>query len=114
MSKRQRRKRRNGRKGKASVVGQPKTHADLLRLALHWFGSGDSFSELVRHGNVSWSAMQLVTLAVLWSWSDRSTLSAAFVDARDLAMKMFGGVAVTTYQGMTGALRSYTAPLLAL
>jgi hypothetical protein len=96
------------------VVVQPKTHADLLRQALHWFCNSDSFSELIRHGNVSWSAMQLVTLAVLWAWSDRSTLTAAFTDAKDLALKMFGDVAVTTYQGMIGALRSYTAPLLAL
>lgn len=114
MSTTQRRRSRNRRKFKASVIVQPRTHADLLRQALHWFCSDDSFSELVRHGNVSWSAMQLVTLAVLWSWSDRSTLSAAFVDARDLALKMFGAVAVTTYQGMVGALRSYTAPLLTL
>jgi hypothetical protein len=114
MSKRQRRKKWNCRKRKASVVVQPKTHADLLRQALHWFGSSDSFSELVRHGNVSWSAMQLVTLAVLWAWSDRSTLTAAFVDARDLALKMFGAVAMATYQGMMGALRSYTETLLAL
>ncbi len=82
MSKKQRRKSSRGSKGKASVVVQPKTHADLLRQALHWFGDSDSFSELIRHGNVSWSAMQLVTLAVLWSWSDRSTLTAAFVDLR--------------------------------
>ncbi len=114
MSKRQRRKRRNGKERKTSVAVQPKTHADLLREALLWFGRNDSFSELVCHGNVSWSAMQLITLAVLWAWSDRSTLTDAFVDARDLALKMFGSVAVTTYQGMTGALRSYTAPLLAL
>ena len=96
MSNRQRRKRRNCKRRKTTVVVQPKTHADLLRQALHWFGSSDSFSELVRHGNVSWSARQLVTLAVLWSWSDRSTLTAAFVDARNLALNMFGGVAVTT------------------
>src|SRR5438552_9702270 len=114
MSNRQRRKTRKCRGRKPIEVAQPKTHADLLRQALNWFGSSDSFSELIRHGNVSWSAMQLVTLAVLWAWSDRSTLTAAFTDARDLAVKMFGDVAVTTYQGMMGALRSYTAPLLAL
>lgn len=114
MSKGQGRKNRDCRRRKAGGVVQRETHADLLRRALHWFGNGDSFSELVRHGNIGWSAMQLVTLAVLWSWSDRSTLTAAFVDARDLALRMFDDVAVTTYQGMMGALRSYTAPLLAL
>ena len=65
------RKSRNCRKRKASGAVQPKTHADLLRQALQWFGSNDSFSELVRHGNVNWSPLQLVALVVLWSWSDR-------------------------------------------
>jgi Transposase DDE domain len=108
------RKSRNCRKRKASGVVQSKTHADLLRQALQWFGSNDSFSELVRHGNVNWSPLQLVALVVLWSWSDRSALTAAFADARDLSLKMFGGVAVRSYQGMMGALRSYTASLLPL
>lgn len=114
MSKRQWRRKRNCRERKPSVVVQHTTYVDVLRQALHWFGSSDSFSELVRHGNVNWSGVQLVTLAVLWSWSDRGALTEAFADARDLALKMFGDVAVTTYQGMMGALRSYTAPLLAL
>lgn len=111
MSRRQQRKKG---KRRACVAVQPKTHADLLRQALNWFGNNDSFSELIRHGNASWSAMQLVTVAVLWAWSDRSTLTAGFTDAKELAVKMFGATAVTTYQGMMGALRSYTAPLLVL
>jgi hypothetical protein len=110
MSKRQQ---RNCAKREARV-SQPRTQADLLRQALHWFADSDSFSEMARHGNVSWSPLQLVTLVVLCTWSDRSTLTAAFVDAKDLALKMFGCVAVTTYQGMMGALRSYTEPLLSL
>jgi hypothetical protein len=114
MSTRQWRRSGNRRKRKAIAIAQSRTQADLLREALRWFGNDESFSELVRHGNVSWSAMQLVTLAVLWAWSDRSTLTAAFVDARDLALKMFGAVAMATYQGMMGALRSYTETLLAL
>src|SRR5665213_1286323 len=102
MSQRQRKKRGNCRKQNNSAGVQPKTQADLLRQSLNWFGSSDSFSELIRHGNVSWTAMQLATLAVLWVWSDRSTLTAAFIDAKDLAVEMFGDVAVTTYQGMMG------------
>lgn len=114
MSKKAPKEKQSRRERSVSGAAQPKTHADLLRQALQWFGDSNSFSELVRHGNVGWSAMQLVSLVVLWSWSDRSTLTAAFIDARDLAWKMFGRVAVTTYQGMMGALRSYTAPLLSL
>lgn len=114
MSKTERRRKRNSKKPKERRAAQPITHAVLLRRALCWFASDDSFSELARHGNVGWSAMQLATLAVLWAWSDRSTLTAAFVNARDLALEMSGAVAMTTYQGMMGALRSYTDSLLAL
>jgi hypothetical protein len=54
----------------------------------------------------------LAALGVLWSWSDRTTLTGAFDDARELANEMFGLVAVTSYQGFTGAMRSYTEQLL--
>jgi hypothetical protein len=84
------------------------THADLLQRALEWFSKGCDFTNLAPHGNVGWEAIQLVVLAVLWAWSDRSTLTKGFDDARQLAIEMFGSVAVNTYQGLTGALRSYT------
>ena len=58
--------------------------------------------------------VQLIVLAVLWAWSDRSTLTKGFDDARQLAIEMFGDVAVTTYQGLTTALQSYTEQFLPL
>src|SRR5271169_2725694 len=89
------------------------TQAGLLRRALEWFSKDCSFTDLRLHGNVGWEVIQLVALGVLWSWSDRTTLTGAFDDARELANEMFGLVAVTTYQGFTGAMRSYTEQLLA-
>jgi Transposase DDE domain len=88
------------------------THADCLRQALAWFANNDSFTNLRLHGNVSWTAGQLVLLAVLWVWSDQRTLTGAFDQASRLALEIFDKVAVTSYQGFTGALRSYTASLL--
>jgi hypothetical protein len=41
-------------------------------------------------------------------------LTGAFDDARELAAEMFGEVAVTTYQGLMGAMRVYTDQLLSL
>jgi hypothetical protein len=64
------------------------------------------------HGNVGWTAVPLVLLATLWAWSEHSTLTGAFVQASDIAHGLFGDVAVSSYQGLMGALRSYTAQLL--
>lgn len=88
------------------------SQARLLRRALEWFSNDCSFTDLRLHGNVGWTAIQLMALGVLWSWSDRATLTAAFDDAQQLATEMFGVVAVTTYQGFTGAMRTYTEQLL--
>src|SRR4051794_37867596 len=107
------------RNRKGSVAGRkkykalvPQTQAGLLRGALEWFAKDWSLTELRLHGNVSWKAMHLVALGILWSWSDQATLTGAFDHARQLATAMFGQVAVTSYQGLTGAMRAYTEQLL--
>jgi hypothetical protein len=103
-----------GSKCKQSAAHPKKavTHADGLRQALEWFVRDNSFANLSLHGNVGWTAVQLVALAVLWVWSDQRTLTGAFTHARRLAEDLFGTVAVTTYQGLGGALRRYTEQLL--
>ena len=78
--------------------------ADLLQRSLAWVVSEKIFEELPRHGNTSWLASELVMLAVLWVWSDRSTLTGALGDAKQLSLTMFGQVALTSYQGFTAAL----------
>jgi len=101
-----------GRKPRSAQVSQ--TQADLLRRALDWFSDGCNFTDLALHGNVGWKPIQLVALTVLWTWSDRAMLTGAFDEARQLATDMFGTVAVTSYQGLTGAMRAYTDQLLPL
>jgi hypothetical protein len=88
------------------------TYGWALRRALREFVAGGSFADLTLHGNVGWKPTQLVVLAVLWVWSDQPTLTQAFQRARRLAERLFGTAAVTSYQGLCGALRSYTEPLL--
>ncbi len=100
----------NGRKQRVAKVAE--TQAGLLRGALQWFLKDCSFTDIRWHGNVAWKATELVALAVLWSWSDQSTLTGAFEHARQMAGDMFDDVAVISYQGLTGALRTYTEPLL--
>lgn len=88
------------------------THGDLLRKALTWVVNDSMFSDVQLHGNITWRAKQLVILAVLWVWSDKHTLGRSFVHARRLSRAMFGDVALTTYQGLTGALKKWSVHLL--
>lgn len=100
--------------GQRREVLDSQTQAALLRGALEWFSKGCSLTEVRLHGNVGWKVIDLVALAVLWSWSDHARLTDAFDHASELATEMFGLVAVTSYTGFTGALRSYTEKLLPL
>ena len=103
------------RKNDASTTPrQPLVWADLLQRALTWAIDEKIFDKFEKHGNTKWLASQLVVLAVLWVWSDRATLTGAFSDAHRLALKMFGDVALGSYQGFTAALLTWTAPILAV
>ena len=104
--------RRTARAGKRDATSAKFTQTDLLRRALKWFATGCHFNDLPLHGNVGWQPMQLTVLGVLWAWSDRSTLTKAFDDARQLACEIFGNVAVGSYQGFTWASRKYLEPLV--
>jgi hypothetical protein len=105
------------KQGNASGRSKPhgaqgsQTQAGLLQRALAWFLKDCSFTDLRLHGNVGWQACELVALGVLWSWSDRSTLGGAFEHASELANEMIV-LAVTSYQGLMGAMRAYTEQLL--
>lgn len=106
------------RKRQAELVGGETaapakfTYGKLLRKALLWAINDRMFSDIRLHGNIKWSPRQLVILAVLWVWSDQRTLGRSFDHARRLALAMFGSVAVTTYQGLTGALKTWSVKLL--
>ena len=85
-----------------------------MRKALSWAVSAKLFARLRCHGNTRWSAPALVSLATLWVWSDQATLSGAFAQARDAAERMLGSAALTTYPGLTAALRTWSAVLVPL
>lgn len=88
------------------------THGDLLRKALVWVINDRMFANVRMHGHTRWNPKQIVILAVLWVWSDKSTLVRAFIHARRLSLAMFGSVGVTTYQGLMGALKRWSTVLL--
>jgi len=79
-----------------------------IKQAIQWLLNSRIFDSFVLHGNTSWLSVHLVTLALLWIWSDKSKLTDAFEDARCHSTKLFGKAALSTYQGMAGALETWT------
>jgi len=90
------------------------TNGATLRRALTWIVDDGIFDHLSCHGNTKWLPIDLVVLAVLWVWSDCSTLTGAFARAARWARSLFGRVALDTYQGLSAALLRWTAVLLPL
>ena len=89
-------------------------HLDFLRKAMEWCVDQRIFQNLKTHGNISWIAKDLVMLAVLWVWSEKSQLTAAFQEAVVWSKRLFGGVAVGSYQALTNALVRYGGQLIPL
>jgi hypothetical protein len=83
-----------------------------VREALNWLLHPGIFEGFVFHGNTSWAPVELAVLALLWMWSDRPKLTDAFDEARTQSVKLLGKAALTTYQGMAGALETWTPRLM--
>jgi hypothetical protein len=107
-------KRKTTRQGKKQQSDNRGVPFEALQRALRWIINEDIFAELSLHGNTTWKVSQLIILAVLWVWSDKDTLTGAFAHAKQLAVSIFGEVALTTYQGLSNALVTWTAALLLL
>jgi hypothetical protein len=89
-------------------------HLDFLRKAMEWVLDGRIFHEVKVHGNTSWIAKDLVMLAVLWVWSEKSQLTVAFEEAVVWSKRLLGRVAVGSYQALTSALVTYGGQLVPL
>lgn len=87
-----------------------------LQDALKWALPASIFAACRSGVNVSWKARILTYAAVLWAWSDETTLGKRFVTARKLVIKMFrwqekpGG----SYQGFIKALHKWKEKLFAV
>lgn len=84
----------------------------LLKRAVKWIVTKDSFAKMRLHGNTKWVPQNLVVLAVLFAWSDSQRMTDGFDKAAKLAQKLFGVLAVETFQGMVRALVTYRARLI--
>jgi hypothetical protein len=89
-----------------------RTNGDDLRRALDWILNNKIFADLKVHGNVSWTGLALVRLAVFWVWSAESSLVAAANDAIACVIRIFGESAVNSYQALTDALKRYSDQLI--
>ncbi len=99
--------RKNRTRSRKNATGL-RTNGDDLRRALN----DKMFANLRLHGNVGWTAVSLVRLAVFWVWSSESSLVAAANDAIACVTRIFGDSAVASYQALTNALHRYSSQLL--
>lgn len=90
------------------------TNGDDLRRALDWVLNDDMFTDLKVHGNINWTAVGLVRLAIFWVWSPESSLVAAAKEAIGCVTRIFGTAELNSYQTITNALKRYSDQLLPL
>lgn len=95
-----------------SEDGRTNVHLAHLKEAMEWTIDSDSLQDVKTHGNTNWNARYLAMLAILWVWSERSQLTGAFKEAAVWSSRLFGFVAVTTYQALTTALVTYGGQLI--
>src|ERR1700747_2892667 len=89
-------------------------NGETLRSAVAWAVDRQIFAHLKVHGNTAWQIGDLILLAVIWVWSNDTTLTGAFVEAHRWAMDVLGRAAMHTYQGFIKALLTWTTSWLPL
>ena len=87
--------------------------ADLLK-ALQWLTRGTDWSAVQMRSESSWSPQWLAWTAILWAWSNESTLGERFDCAQRLIRHLQGKSAKvsTSYQAFLKVLIRWTEPLV--
>jgi hypothetical protein len=104
------RKKSSSKRNKQAATGVDQ--GAQLKRALTWIVDAGSFADLRLHGNVKWIPQHLVMLAVLLAWSSAPTMTECFKKAAKLSKKLFGVLAVDTFQGLVRALVTYGPQLI--
>jgi hypothetical protein len=99
-------------KSESPVRQNSQDQGALLRRAIKWIVDAHTFLDLRTHGNTKWQANALVSLAVLTAWTDAPQMTAAFEKAAKLSHRLFGVVAIATFQGLMRALVTYGPQLI--
>jgi IS4 transposase len=105
---------RNLGKKRRSHSKRTKGNSQQIQYAMNWVINNESFADLRFHGNTSWRPADLVVLTLLWIWSPAAKLTDAFTEARSQSLGLIGTAALTTYQGLAGALQTWTATFIPL
>ena len=109
---------RNASKKRSSLRRNKPTNRNSnskqIRDAMNWLITSKTFADLSFHGNTSWCPSDLIVLTLFWIWSATPKLTEAFEDARDQSVKLIGASALTTYQGLAGALQTWTPTFMPL
>src|SRR4051812_9666437 len=106
-------KRKDSRKRRRKLPERP-LNGQTLRQAVAWAVDRRIFAHLKVHGNTTWQVAELILLAVVWVWSNDTTLTGAFAEARGWSLDVLERVAVVTYRGFLDALAKWTASWLPL
>ena len=85
-----------------------------LHRAYAWAFNSQLFAGIRAHRNTTWTVVDFVLLALLWVWSERTTLTGAFDHASQLCRKLLGKVVLKTYTGFADALTTWTPVLIPL
>lgn len=102
----------NARKDSPAARTTRAPNGETLLAAVRWVVDARIFDELKFHGNTSWKPVDLIILTVVWAWSESRTLSGAFDEAHRWSLAVLSRAAVSTYQGLMGALVGSTSRLL--
>ena len=87
--------------------------ADLLK-ALQWLSRGTDWSAIRMRSESTWTPQWLAWMAILWAWSNESTLGERFTCAQRLIQHLQGDAAkpATSYQAFLKVLIRWTEPLV--
>jgi hypothetical protein len=94
--------------------GRVRYNAAYLKVALQWL-LGQSLAEVCFRDDCTWSPLHLASAALLWAWSDESTLGERFVTARKITALLYHPQQefAESYQCFMKLLRRWTAALVA-
>ena len=102
---------RNASKKHRARAHQSRQHPNNKRQfkdTMNWLLNEKIFDGIAMHGNTGWLPVDLSVLALLWMWSAAPKLTDAFDDAAKQSKQIIGRVALSTYQGLAGALETWT------
>jgi hypothetical protein len=102
------------RKRRKEINPSKLLNGSTLQAAVTWAVGEKVFAGLKVHGNTIWRMTELVVLAIVWVWSDQKTLTGGFREANQWTIDLFGQSVLCSFQGMMGALTTWTARILLL